>query len=86
MILSEPLPKRFELSRRKAADMESPNQSGRGVMSEPQPKDKGEEERQSKPKKPPGYRKFAKLLKQVVNAPLSGPTRKNRFDSDTAQT
>ena len=26
-------------------------------------------EKSPKPKKPPGYRKFEKLLKQVVNAP-----------------
>jgi hypothetical protein len=37
-------------------------------------KDKAEEEsQQPRPKKPPGYRKFEKLLKQVVNAP---PMRK----------
>ena len=29
----------------------------------------GEESPHSKPKKPPGYRKFEKLLKQVVGAP-----------------
>jgi hypothetical protein len=41
-------------------------------MSEPNAKaeDKGKPER---PKKPPGYRKFAKLLRQVVKAP---PLRK----------
>lgn len=27
------------------------------------------EEKRPKLKKPPGYRKFAKLLKQIVNAP-----------------
>lgn len=36
--------------------------------------DKAEDEiKQKKAKKPPGYRKFDKLLKQVVNAP---PLRK----------
>jgi len=36
----------------------------------PEQQDKAEEEsQQPKPKRPPGYRKFEKLLKQVVNAP-----------------
>jgi hypothetical protein len=35
----------------------------------PDPKDKAEEEKQPRPKKPPGYRKFEKLLKRVVTAP-----------------
>jgi len=30
---------------------------------------KGAEEEKLKPKKPPGYRNFRKLLKKVVNAP-----------------
>jgi hypothetical protein len=34
-------------------------------MSEPNDKTEAKE----RPKKPPGYRKFAKLLKQVVKAP-----------------
>lgn len=38
-------------------------------MSEQQDKGAAVEEKQPKPKKPPGYRKFAKLLKQVVNSP-----------------
>jgi hypothetical protein len=38
-------------------------------------KDKAVEEKQPKQKKPPGYRKFEKLLKQVVTAP---PMRKER--------
>lgn len=42
-------------------------------MAEPNSKDKVEEEKKPKPKKPPGYRKFHKLLKQVINAP---PMRK----------
>jgi hypothetical protein len=44
-------------------------------MSEnPKPKDKVEEER-PRPPKPPGYRKFEKLLKQVIKAP---PLRKDK--------
>ena len=38
-------------------------------MSDPKPKDKVEEHEKEKLKKPPGYRKFEKLLKQVVKAP-----------------
>jgi hypothetical protein len=38
-------------------------------MSDPKPKEKVEEEKQERPPKPPGYRKFEKLLKQVVKAP-----------------
>jgi hypothetical protein len=38
-------------------------------------KDKDAESEQPKPKKPPGYRKFEKLLKQVIikAPPLSKP-------------
>ena len=36
---------------------------------EPKPDKAEDKEKQPKPKKPPGYRKFEKLLKQVVNAP-----------------
>jgi len=43
-------------------------------MSEQNDKGAAVEEKQPKPKKPPGYRKFEKLLKQVVNAP---PLRKS---------
>ena len=32
-------------------------------------KDKEVEEKRTQPNKPPGYRKFEKLLKQVVKAP-----------------
>jgi hypothetical protein len=40
----------------------------------PNPNAKAEDERKpERPKKPPGYRKFQKLLKQVVKAP---PLRK----------
>lgn len=40
----------------------------------PEPKEKVEEK--ERPKKPPGYRKFTKLLKQVVNAPpMQKPSR-----------
>jgi len=38
-----------------------------------EPSDKAVEEKKPKPKKPPGHRKFHKLLKQVINAP---PMRK----------
>jgi hypothetical protein len=38
------------------------------VMSEPNAKAE-DKEKSERPKKPPGYRKFAKLLKQVVKAP-----------------
>jgi hypothetical protein len=48
-------------------------QSGGGVMSDPNHnpnhKDKVEEESQSNIKKTPEYRKFRKLLKQVIKAP-----------------
>ena len=40
-----------------------------------EPKDKGVEEKQPKRKKPPGYREFQTLLKQVVTVP---PIRINR--------
>jgi hypothetical protein len=43
-------------------------------------KDKGVEESKPRPKRPPGYRKFEKLLKQVVNAP---PLRKHQVGLDT---
>ncbi len=43
-----------------------------GQKKEPEPKDKSEESAQPKP--PPGFRKFRKLLKRVVNAP---PMRKS---------
>ena len=33
------------------------------------PNEKAVEEKQPRPQKPPGYRKFEKLLKQVVTAP-----------------
>jgi hypothetical protein len=39
------------------------------------PNVKVEEESQPKPKKPPGYRNFEKILKQVIKAP---PMRKQR--------
>ncbi|MGD1095795.1 MAG: hypothetical protein ABSB35_27860 [Bryobacteraceae bacterium] len=42
-------------------------------MSDPQPKDRVEEEKQSDIKKTPEYRRFRKLLKQVVKSP---PLRK----------
>jgi hypothetical protein len=42
-------------------------------MSDPKPKDKAEEESQQDIKKTPEYRRFRKLLKQVIKAP---PLRK----------
>jgi hypothetical protein len=39
----------------------------------PKPNEKAVEEKQPPPKKPPGFRKFEKLLKQVISAP---PLRK----------
>ena len=42
-------------------------------MAEHEPKDKAEEEKEPKFKKTPQYRKFKKLLRQVVKAP---PIRK----------
>jgi hypothetical protein len=47
-------------------------------MSEPKDKAVVKE----RPKKPPGYRKFAKLLKQVINAP---PLRKNERPDSSQQ-
>jgi hypothetical protein len=44
-----------------------PKQSGGGVMSEH--KDKVEESKPDRPKKPPGFRNFQKLLRLVVKAP-----------------
>jgi hypothetical protein len=44
-----------------------PDLSGGGVISEQ--KDKAVEERHPPPKKPPGYREFEKVLKQVIKAP-----------------
>ena len=44
-------------------------------MSDPKPKDKVEEERKPRPQKPPGWRNFQKVLKQVVKAP---PLRRQR--------
>jgi hypothetical protein len=38
-------------------------------MSDPKPKDKVEEESQGDIKRTPEYRKFRKLLKQVIKAP-----------------
>jgi hypothetical protein len=45
-------------------------------MSDPQHKDKAEEENQRDIKKTPEYRKFRKLLKQVIKAPPM-PKRKD---------
>jgi hypothetical protein len=48
--------------------MERADLSGGGVMSEQNDKNAVEENKKP-PQKPPGYRKFEKLLKQVVKAP-----------------
>ena len=47
-------------------------------MSDPKPKDKVEEEKPTKPKKPPGWRNFQKVLKQVIKSP---PMRKPKSSS-----
>jgi len=44
-------------------------------MSDPKPRDKVEEESQRNIKKTPEYRKFRKMLKQVIKAP---PLRKHK--------
>ena len=44
-------------------------------MSDPKPNDKVEEEKKPKPKKPPGWRNFQKVLKQVIQSP---PLRSRR--------
>ena len=44
-------------------------------MSKPKPSDKAVDEESPKAKKPPGYRKFEKLLKQVLTAPPLKSTR-----------
>jgi hypothetical protein len=41
--------------------------------------DKAEENKKEKPKKPPEYRRFEKLLKQVVKAP---PLKRNKTDKN----
>jgi hypothetical protein len=47
--------------------------------------DKAVVEEKPKPKKPPGYRAFEKLLKQVVNAPpLPIRHKTSTVDSDNA--
>jgi hypothetical protein len=38
-------------------------------MVKPERRGKVEEEKKPKPKKPPGFRKFQKLFKQVIHAP-----------------
>ena len=53
--------------------MGNPDETGGRVMSEAN--DKAVEEKNPKPKKPPGYRKFHRLLKLVINAP---PMRKDK--------
>ena len=48
-------------------------------MSDPQHKDKVEEEKQPDIKKTPEYRKFKRLLKTVMKAP---PMRKTKVSAD----
>jgi hypothetical protein len=43
-----------------------------------EPKDRAVEEKPAIPKRPPGYRNFEKLLKQVVNAP---PLRRTKGEA-----
>jgi hypothetical protein len=57
--------------------MERADLPGGGVMSERN--DNSAVEEKKPPPKPPGYRKFEKLLKQVVKAP---PMRKVRKQED----
>jgi hypothetical protein len=52
--------------------MEYPDREGGGVMAEENSKEKVEGK--ERPKPPPGFRKFRKLLKRVINAP---PLKKN---------
>lgn len=50
------------------------------MSQDPHEKDKVEEHEKEKPKKPPGYRNFEKLLKQVVKSP---PLRKGTGRADS---
>jgi hypothetical protein len=58
--------------------LEYPDQSGGGVMSDPNQKDKVEEESQDI-KKTLEYRRFKKMLKEVIKAP---PLRKSQSRHD----
>ncbi len=53
------------LRRRETPDL----RAGDWVTPTPKQNDKAEGRETAKPKKPPGFRKFQKLLKKVVNAP-----------------
>ena len=50
-------------------------------MSDPHEKDKAEEEEKPKRKKPPGWRNFQRVLKQVIKAP---PLRKRKAANDVS--
>jgi hypothetical protein len=54
--------------------------NGEGVMAEEKPQSKLEDKdaETERPKPPPGFRKFRKMLKKVVNAP---PMRKREPDT-----
>jgi hypothetical protein len=45
----------------------------------PEKRDKAEDKKEPPPKKPPGYRNFEKVLKQVVKAP---PLRRTKHNQD----
>jgi len=74
--------KGVKVGRRKAADLEYSKLSGGGVMSDTHAKAE-EGKKTERPKKPPGYRKFEKLLKQAIKAP---PMRKIRGEQDRDST
>jgi len=56
---------------RKAFDLGYSDLLGGRVMAEQKLKNKGDEEKKPEFKKTPEYRRFKKLLKQVIKAPLS---------------
>ena len=51
-------------------------------MSDPKPNGKAEEEKPAKRKKPPGWRNFQKVLKQVIKAP---PLKKSKSLDESVQ-
>ncbi len=46
-------------------------------MSDPKPNDKVEDEEKPKRKKPPGWKNFQKVLKQVIKSPPMRPTKRD---------
>jgi transposase-like protein len=70
----------LKLHRRKALDVGRTDLSGGGVMSEQS--GKAQNRKNPRPKKPPGYRNFEKVLKQVIKAPSM---RKHTLKGRTAQ-